>query len=888
MSVGTNLPYLRISSGGPLVRSLQEQLQRDGFLDGRVDGIMGRRTEEALREFQRGRGIDADGIVGPDTWRALGEAGLDLASLEPRRSRRARPPHPFIRMGSFGPHVGAIRAYLGLRALDVFDVETEEAVRKFQEKEGLAADGIVGQRTWTALVNSGLDARDLPPFGHDEALDVSDAVRLVHSRRSAEKLTSYDVVMELLKTHPEYADGRAGTFDLGAMPPDVQRLLFIEWLARVRPLFDSTRVDILTTRTVVWGLALLDSTLRDRLERDGFLTAFRAPQTEEILSPEGRALLTQGNVQPGTAITSDAWTAYDDLEYELYAETIAAFIVDERTRAPLTIGIKAPWGGGKTSLMRMIRRRLDPDMEPVSFRADATMGKDRPSKRNTSSRADEVHLKVKQLLRETRGKTPEQAAQQLEPDDPIEGAQRTTIWFNAWKYQSSEQLWAGLAHAIVSQLERRMTVIERERFWASLHVRRLHPGAIRRGIYRTLGTRLLPWAITAAVGGLVAAAGAIIPGITVSGIALAGATGRWLGYLREDVAATSPELVRDPGYEGKLGFLHLVDEDMKRILALARATPDSPLVVFVDDLDRCSYTTVAQVIEALNVFLAGDFDNCIFVIGMEPDLVAAQIHVAYEKLFDRLGEDRSSDLGWRFLEKMVQLPVTLPPPSRGGVDRYVDSILGAAVRAMHASGAADLDDDAEEVKEIEELFNTERVATAADVRPALDRVRERVAQTAPLTPRRQAAIRKIGRKEFAQRLTERDPEVRRMLRQLAGELPPNPREIKRFINVFRFYAYIQYWREDAGLPAPTLDGVAKLALLAVRYPHLLSALGKDITQDDERRCLLSWLEPAQDEADWLERINVVPEHLRTEMQTATLRELVTRKPLVGPVASGFL
>lgn len=33
-------------------------------------------------------------------------------------------------------------------------------------------------------------------------------------------------------------------------------------------------------------------------------------------------------------------------------------------------------------------------------------------------------------------------------------------------------------------------------------------------------------------------------------------------------------------------------------------------------------------------------------------------------------------------------------------------------------------------------------------------------------------------------------------------LPPNPREIKRFINVYRFYAFIQYEREAAGLPAP--------------------------------------------------------------------------------------
>ena len=201
------------------------------------------------------------------------------------------------------------------------------------------------------------------------------------------------------------------------------------------------------------------------------------------------------------------------------------------------------------------------------------------------------------------------------------------------------------------------------------------PGRARRLIYRALVTRLLPWALMIVVGGVIAAAGQVIPGAALGGFAAFGAILRSLGFLREDVAAISPALVSDPGYEGKLGFLHLVDADMKRILDLANATPEHPLVVFVDDLDRCSYGTVAQVIEALNVFLAGDFESCIFVIGMEPDLVAAQIHVAYERLFDRLGKPRSGDLGWRFLEKMVQLPVALPPPSHR-VDRYLDSILG--------------------------------------------------------------------------------------------------------------------------------------------------------------------------------------------------------------------
>jgi hypothetical protein len=60
----------------------------------------------------------------------------------------------------------------------------------------------------------------------------------------------------------------------------------------------------------------------------------------------------------------------------------------------------------------------------------------------------------------------------------------------------------------------------------------------------------------------------------------------------------------------------------------------------------------------------------------------------------------------------------------------------------------------------------------------------------------------VGRQEFAQHLTEQDPAVRAMLRLLIHELPPNPREIKRFINVYRFYAFIQYERQTAGLPVP--------------------------------------------------------------------------------------
>ena len=125
-------------------------------------------------------------------------------------------------------------------------------------------------------------------------------------------------------------------------------------------------------------------------------------------------------------------------------------------------------------------------------------------------------------------------------------------------------------------------------------------------------------------------------------------------------------------------------------------------------------------IEALNVFLAGDFENCIFVIAMEPDLVAAQIHVAYEKLFDEL-DDHGDDLGWRFLEKMVQLPLSLPEPQPLQVERFLDSIL--AIKAEQA--IAEIADDAPEVVEARELIKAaETTGTLEGVGDAYDEVRK--------------------------------------------------------------------------------------------------------------------------------------------------------------------
>jgi len=68
------MPTLKLGSKGDDVVKLQKRLNELGFNSGTADGDFGPRTKRAVIEFQRKRGLDADGIVGPRTREALGSA----------------------------------------------------------------------------------------------------------------------------------------------------------------------------------------------------------------------------------------------------------------------------------------------------------------------------------------------------------------------------------------------------------------------------------------------------------------------------------------------------------------------------------------------------------------------------------------------------------------------------------------------------------------------------------------------------------------------------------------------------------------------------------------------------------------------------------------------
>ena len=483
-----------------------------------------------------------------------------------------------------------------------------------------------------------------------------------------------------------------------------------------------------------------------------------------------REVVPRTDVDLAARMTSDLPSAEDRLGFGALSGGLYDFITGPGTQLPLAVAISAPWGSGKSTVMRRLR-------EMLYYRADADW---------------------------------------------------TVAAFPVWKYEKSERVWAAMAKEIYNsatwELSRRP--FGKANYQSpSGKVRRKLGGwwrqlQFRWRLQRERSGQAIAQMFTSPpfIVGLILAVAFLgmswVPEQSWTGEGLAGslvvvATGALVSLLRSDAFKKAVDrYVSAPDYEGQLGFTTEAERDIGALVRTITRN-DRKLAVFVDDLDRCSPQHVVEVVEAVNqIFNAsdtalpktGDIDEveerqCVFVIGMDREIVATSIEVFYAAVVARMSGSLDGDAhgyGHHFLDKLVQFNVDLPSPKA----KLLADLLGRQT-ATHGGG-------------IEFARPPESPASTPP---------------SPPTPPKEEpdSIQTEARRLFI----EDSQLVSDAERAAVAHLNQNPRLVKRFDNLFRFHLYVLLQSEWNQPTSGQLDALAKWVAMRLRWPRLMADIDRN-------------------------------------------------------------
>ena len=543
-----------------------------------------------------------------------------------------------------------------------------------------------------------------------------------------------------------------------------------------------------------------------------------------------------------TLISEDNPTSYDTLGYYIFAYAVAKFISDNRTKPPIAISIQAPWGGGKTSVMNIIRLILDNEFEKYQIAKienesnistiKAILYMLKTSKKNKKEKKDDFRPPLKP-------KTNQGLTILERPKSTIKGMEGfVSIWFNPWKYESTDQIWSGLADSIITGIANRMEPIERKLFYLTLNLReRTGGGDISKWLISFIRSYIWKharyWIILSVIGFVSSMIAGIkiynygiligIPGIVVSSII--GFSQYFLKKIESESDALDKflgSLAEPPQYNKDLGITNKVTKDLNTVFEIMpKENIQKPLIVFIDDLDRCSPNKVAEVFEGINRFISSEFQNCIFLIAMDTEMVAASLEKAHEGIISKIPKYSSHmPIGWKFMDKFIQLPIMLPPSI--GLDDFIKQLI---------------------VKDISQedhsyLFNTEHKNYQHDSngiqnQDNKDRIQNQdnkdkhdnwnIKSKIKADQYNIEAIEKqsIILEEISiklDKLSTTDQVFISQAQTIANSFSKNPREIKRFVNVLRFHTYLMAILKKNDI---SFEQVTRWIFIWLRWPQFI-------------------------------------------------------------------
>ena len=127
-----------------------------------------------------------------------------------------------------------------------------------------------------------------------------------------------------------------------------------------------------------------------------------------------------------------------------------------------------------------------------------------------------------------------------------------------------------------------------------------------------------------------------------------------------------PKLERLPEIDKNTIYFDGIKKVEDEIHRIREKYPRTRIVVFVDDLDRCSPETAVEVFESIKVFL--DIDGFVFIVGLSRDLLDKMIKIKLEKagLKDIEAE--------HYIRKIIQIEINIQDWNDKSIGELIESL----------------------------------------------------------------------------------------------------------------------------------------------------------------------------------------------------------------------
>ncbi|MEM7214573.1 MAG: P-loop NTPase fold protein [Pseudomonadota bacterium] len=397
--------------------------------------------------------------------------------------------------------------------------------------------------------------------------------------------------------------------------------------------------------------------------------------------------------------------------------------------APFTVLVDAPWGGGKSTFGNFLAHYLkNPDE-----RLEATGSAQTNDERSTGP----------WIIAE----------------------------FNAWKHQDVEPSWWLIYQTILEAIgnhdfkENRLNNdLIRLKLWPREYIWRFFTkGTVISLLVIILISIFMYWYVAIEKNVDASSTKTLITTLT-SLVSLFGAGGLFFRSIFNSLFPGTPLAARNYalGVSDPLAkFRKHLDATLKRI--------GYPVLLIIDDIDRCEKSVVTSLVQDLQTVMRSSHLS-VLILGER-----GWIEKSFALEFGEMAGDEESDkerLGRQFVEKALQMSLTLPEPTTDQLNRLFSESLKPPKNLADSSGTA------RDVKQKSSVSDSGDSVTIDAMNEAAGNGETADSDEVPDVNWEQA---------FALAEEGNDEKIEHELQPLARLLPPNPRQVKRIINTISFY-----------------------------------------------------------------------------------------------------